>query len=519
MSANKQSSQKDWNFLRIQDTREHYNLEVKNRYEMLHLENESATEAYEHFIQANKEVAKEIIPQRTRAKRKRTSDDARVQNARKAVQHMFSKSQNHQSSTNQENLQKSKSKLQEAYDAITEEELSEMIQKVEVADESNSHSQSWRLINTITGRKAAKKGILKGNSKEDRLKKWQQYFSELLGSEPTVEGDPNEDIPTVLQNLNIKSGPFSKEEYAKMKKKLSLGKAVGPDGIPPEVLKLCDFDGIILSFANGLFQGEKPDQWSVGNLIPIPKSGDLSEYSNCRGIMLTAIAAKMANKMILNRIQPEIDKHLRPNQNGFRPGRSTTANILALRRLIEGVRSNNLTAIITFIDFRKAFDSIHRGEMMKILRAYGVPEDLVAVISKLYENTRARVLSPDRESDLFNIVAGVLQGDTLAPYLFAIVLDYAMRRAIEGRETELGFELERMRSRRHPAVSICDLDFADHIALLSEEIDQAQEHESAKVGLQLNDKKSEIIKYNQEMPVEITSQRQNLESNQQLQVP
>ena len=100
--------------------------------------------------------------------------------------------------------------------------------------------------------KAAKKGILKGNSKEDRLKNLQQYFSELLGSEPTVEGDPNEDIPAVLQNLNIKSGPFSKEEYAKVKNKLSLGKAAGSDGIPPEVLKLCDFDGIILSFANGL---------------------------------------------------------------------------------------------------------------------------------------------------------------------------------------------------------------------------------------------------------------------------
>ena len=476
---------------------------------MLHVENESETEAYEHFIQANKEVAKEIIPQRKRTKRKRNSDDARVQNARKDVQHMFSKYQNHQSSTNQESLQKAKTKLQEAYDTVTEEELSEMIRKVEVADENSSHGQSWRLINTITGRKAAKKGILKGNSKEDRLKKWHQYFSELLGSEPTVEGDPNEDKPTVLGNLNIKSGPFSKEEYAKAKKKLSLGKAAGPDGIPTEVLKLCDFDDIILSFANGLFQGEKPDQWSIGNLIPIPKSGDLSEYGNYWGIMLTVVAAKLTNKMILNRIQPEIDKHLRPNQNGFRPGRSTTAHILALRRLVEGVKSNNLKAIITFVDFRKAFDSIHRGKMMKILRAYGIPEDLVTAVSKLYENTQARVLSLDGETDLFNIVAGVLQGDTLAPYLFAIVLDYAMRRAIEGKETELGFELERRRSRRHPAVAICDLDFADDI--LSEEIDQAQElltrveHESAKVGLQLNDKKTKIITYNQESTVEITS--------------
>ena len=118
--------------------------------------------------------------------------------------------------------------------------------------------------------------------------------------------------------------------------------------------------------------------------------------------MLSSVAAKLTNKMILNRIQSEIDEHLRPNQNGFRPGRSTTAHTLALRRLIEGVKSNNLQAIITFIDFRKAFDSIHRGKMMKILHAYGVPEELVKAISKLYENTRARVLTPDGETDLTN---------------------------------------------------------------------------------------------------------------------
>ena len=72
-------------------------------------------------------------------------------------------------------------------------------------------------------------------------------------------------------------------------------------------------------------------------------------------------------------------------------------------------------------------------------------------------------------------MAGVLQGDTLAPYLFAIVLDYAMRETVRDKENELGFEIERRKSRRHPAVSITDLDFADDIALLSENTEQAQQ--------------------------------------------
>ena len=96
---------------------------------------------------------------------------------------------------------------------------------------------------------------------------------------------------------------------------------------------------------------------------------------------------------------------------------------------------------MTFIDFRKAFDSIHRGRMLDILRAYGIPEKLVKTVAASYSRTRARVITTDGTTELFDILAGVMQGDTLAPYLFIIVLDYAPRRAIGGREEELGFTL------------------------------------------------------------------------------
>ena len=142
--------------------------------------------------------------------------------------------------------------------------------------------------------------------------------------------------------------------------------------------------------------------------------------------------------MILNRVQPEIDPHLRTCQNGFRPGRSTTAHLMALRRLIEGVKSHNKKAIILYVDFKRAFDSIHRPTMMKILKAYGIPPKLLSAIEKMYENTWAKVISPDGETELFEFKAGVLQGDTLAPYLFAIDLDYVIRKTFAGRENEFG---------------------------------------------------------------------------------
>ena len=352
-----------------------------------------------------------------------------------------------------------------------------MIRKVEESDAKSKHRESWRLINEISGRKAAKKGIIKGNSKEERIANWFEHFCSLLGKEPVIGEDENEtDLLPVLQDLGINDSPFTVDELVYAKKKLSEGKSAGPDGIPPEVIKRCNFDDIIILFANKLLiENVKREQWSEIDLIPVPKTGDLGETLNYRGISISSVVAKIVNKMILNRIQPKIDKHLRRNQNGFRPSRSTTAHILALRRLIEGVKANNMKSMILFLDFKKAFDSVHRGKMMKILKAYGIPPNLMSAIIKSYENTKAKVITPNGETALFEIVAGVLQGDTLAPYIFAIVLDFVMRKAIGDREEELGFQLQRRRSRRVHPVVITDLDFADDIALLSQQIEQAQE--------------------------------------------
>ena len=67
--------------------------------------------------------------------------------------------------------------------------------------------------------------------------------------------------------------------------------------------------------------------------------------------------------------------------------------------------------------------------------------------SDISENSKAKVIAPDGETEPFNISAGVLQGDTLAPYLSVIVLNYVLREAIGGREEELGFQLHNRQSR------------------------------------------------------------------------
>ena len=121
---------------------------------------------------------------------------------------------------------------------------------------------------------------------------------------------------------------------------------------------------------------------------PFPKKGDLVLAKNYRGITLTSIPAKIYNALQRNRIDPNIGNILKKNQNGFRRNRSTTSQILTINRILEGVRTKNLQATILFVDFTKAFDSIHRGKMGQILLAYCQPEETVTAIMMLYRNTK-----------------------------------------------------------------------------------------------------------------------------------
>ena len=126
---------------------------------------------------------------------------------------------------------------------------------------------------------------------------------------------------------------------------------------------------------------------------------------------------------------------------------------------------HNLKAVLAFVEFGKPFNRIPRGRTLLILRAYDVPDRIVSAIGLIYNGTWTPILTPDGKTGYLEILAGVLQGDTLAPFLFAILLDYTTRQTIAGKEETLGSKLDRRRSRRqHPTVNT-DTDFAVDIAL------------------------------------------------------
>jgi hypothetical protein len=138
--------------------------------------------------------------------------------------------------------------------------------------------------------------------------------------------------------------------------------------------------------------------------------------------------------------------------------------------------------------------------MLEILKLYGIPDKLIEAIRLLYTDTSATILTPDGETPAFPIKAGILQGDTLAPFLFIMVVDYVLRMSVD-KINHKGFQLYPRRSSRNPAVYLTDADFADDIGLVSSCLEDAQallhalESASNSVGLYLNEAKTEYINH------------------------
>ena len=115
-----------------------------------------------------------------------------------------------------------------------------------------------------------------------------------------------------------------------------------------------------------------------------------------------------------------------------------------------------------------------------------------------HKNAKVKVRSPDGNTDYFDIVAGVLQGDTLVPYLFIIFQDNVLSTSIDLMK-ENGSKLAKERSRRYPAQTITDVDYTDDIVFLANTSTHAEtplhslEKAAGGIGLHVNADKTEYM--------------------------
>ena len=331
-------------------------------------------------------------------------------------------------------------------------------------------------------------------SERDTMERWKEHFTEVLNRpEPEIPADV---VTDGVQELEVNTGYITKEEIKWTLKSLKNNKATGIDNIAAEVLK-ADID-TTASEMEKLFKEvwdteEVPDEWKQGLIVKLPKKGDLTVCGNWRGLTLMSVPAKCLGKSMIHRIRDDVDKQLRREQAGFRPKHGTEEQIFILRNIIEQSLEWNTVLYLVFVDYEKAFDSIDRDTLWKIMKSYGIPDKFIAIVRAFYRNNRAAVLHGDSQSEMFEIKSGVKQGCVMSGFLFLLVIDWIMRRTVEGERTGIRWRM---------MDTLEDLDYADDIVLITESWRHAQQKlerlnsNGLRTGLKINKKKTESLRIN-----------------------
>ena len=274
--------------------------------------------------------------------------------------------------------------------------------------------------------------------------RWVRFFRSLLNSKSDMlDADITKRLPQhpVASALGIEP---TEEEIATAMKEMANAKAVGPDSLPAELLKLgLQQDRIILRELHRLTiliwrQGKVPQQRKDAVITVLLKKGDKTECGNYRGISLVSHAGKVLLKVVARRLSAYCEaKGLLPEEQcGFRPDRSTTDMMFVVRRLQEVGRKAGVALHMCFIDLQKAYDTVDRTLLWQVLIRIGVPSQMIALIRQFHDGMRACVRPDDGVcSDWFEMEQGLRRGCVLSPLLFntffAAVLNVVLQRFSE----------------------------------------------------------------------------------------
>ena len=201
----------------------------------------------------------------------------------------------------------------------------------------------------------------------------------------------------------------------------------------------------------------------------------------------------MFNRILLDRMKDAVDIKLRDQQAGFRKDRSCTDQIATLRVILEQSLEWNSPLYVNFIDYEKAFDSVDRASLWRLLRHYGVPEKITSIIKNSYEGLNCRVIYRGQPTEAFQVQTGVRQGCLLSPFLFLLAIDWVMKTSTAEKRNGIQWTLWSQ---------LDDLDFADDLALLSHTHQQMQEKtnsvaaNSTRLGLNVHKGKTKLLKVN-----------------------
>ncbi|KAK6762000.1 hypothetical protein RB195_022916 [Necator americanus] len=202
-----------------------------------------------------------------------------------------------------------------------------------------------------------------------------------------------------------------------------------PDRIRPEHLKSLPpvlINTLARRFTHYLSECKVPKQWNSKTVL-LYKKGDPHDIGNSRPICLLSVIYKLFTRVILNRIEKVQDEGQPWEQAGFRKGFSTIDHIHTVSKLIEVSREYKMPLCLTFIELKKAFDSVETEAVVEALDNQGVPTQYIKVLRESYSNFTTGI-SPFYKNIIIDVKKGFRQGNTISPKIFTATLENSLRK-------------------------------------------------------------------------------------------
>ena len=327
---------------------------------------------------------------------------------------------------------------------------------------------------------------------------WLNHFRKVFEDVSPVGISTLEDLTleTSQEELSTLNADITEDEVITGIKKLKSGRAAGLDEILAEMLKCSSPVAVqlICRFFNAIFsRGHFPKVWTKSSIVPIFKKGDPSNPDNYRGICLASIFSKVFTSIITKRIQnwAEYENIIDEEQAGFRKGYTTIDNMFILQGIIHKYLTRKRKLYVGFVDFKKAFDTVDRLTLWKILEMYGMKGRMLNILKDMYSSVWYCVKCNGSCTNLFKCNRGLKQGCKASPIIFSLLISYVAKMVnLKGRH---GIQL------MPESIIIHLLMFADDIALVSDTPVGLQNQlnvlfeESGKLGLTVNTEKTKIV--------------------------
>lgn len=345
------------------------------------------------------------------------------------------------------------------------------------------------------------------------LQRWTEHFHQLLNRASNVNHTIIQRIKQRPHHLDLDVPPSLVEVTCAINC-LKNNKSPGNDGIPAEVFKTAN--SLLAPHLHNIFlniweKAEVPSDFKDALIVTIFKKGDKSVCGNYRGISLLSTAGKVLAVILLKRLVPIAEEILPETQHGFRPGRGTIDMIFVARQLLEKSKEHRVPLHLIFFDLEKAFDSICRETLWRILAKFGLPSRFISIVRALHDGMTGQVLYRGTTSPEFSIQTGVKQGCVLAPTLFSLYLAALHQTLPETATSDVNistrpegnvFNLGRLRAKtRCQTIPVNELQYADDNAAPSHDINQLQEMTDSwdltyeAFGLKVNKKKTQTLHY------------------------